>query len=99
MILIFYYIHYRNINSDKSNKYEKKDNQAKRLIQKDNDIKFNKIESLIPDKENITNILATALVNLKISSGEFLTYRAVIDSRSQMDLEWAGRKYNYGFYY
>ena len=36
-----------------------------------NNIKINKIES--PDTENITTILATALVNLKTSSGKFLT--------------------------
>ena len=53
-----------NINSDESNKNEKKVNKAKSLIRKDYDIKINKIESLIPDKENIT-----ALVNLKTSSG------------------------------
>ena len=69
---------HRNKNIDKCQNIDKNDNKAN-LNQRDNEIKINKIE-------NITNILATALVNIKTSSGEFLTCRAVLDSGSQINL-------------
>ena len=69
---------HRNKNIDKCQNIDKNDNKAN-LNQRDNEIKINKIE-------NITNILATALVNIKTSSGEFFTCRAVLDSGSQINL-------------